>query len=65
MQTALDAFHDNKQIFIDLDIQEQFNLPKLNACTHYIASIKLFGTTDNYDTQYTEQLHIDLAKEAR
>ncbi|KAH9924954.1 uncharacterized protein BXZ73DRAFT_91146 [Epithele typhae] len=24
----------------------------------------LFGTTDNYDTQYTERLHIDLAKDA-
>jgi hypothetical protein len=64
MKTALDTFHDNKQIFIDLDIREQFNLPKLHACTHYITSIKLFGTTDNYDTQYTERLHIDLAKEA-
>jgi hypothetical protein len=65
MKTALDAFHDNKQIFVDLDICNQFNLPKLHACTHYIASIKLFGTTYNYDTQYTEQLHIDLAKEVR
>lgn len=65
MKTALGTFHDNKQIFIDLGIREQFNLPKLHACTHYIASIKLFGTTDNYDTQYTERLHIDLAKEAR
>lgn len=64
MKTALNAFHDNKQIFVDLDICEQFNLLKLHACTHYIVSIKLFGTTDNYDTQYTEWLHIDLSKEA-
>ncbi|KAL1680947.1 hypothetical protein EV122DRAFT_206846 [Schizophyllum commune] len=26
--------------------------------------IKLFGTTDNYNTQYTERLHIDYAKRA-
>ena len=62
MKTALDTFHNNKQILVDLDICEQFNLPKLHACLHYIASIKLFGTTDNYDTQYMEWLHIDLAK---
>jgi hypothetical protein len=65
MKMALDIFHDNKQIWVDLDIHENFNLPKLHACAHYVASIKLFGTTDNYDTQYTERLHIDLAKEAR
>ena len=65
MKTALDIFHDNKQIWVDLTICENFNLPKLHACAHYVASIKLFGTTDNYDTQYTKRLHIDLAKEAR
>lgn len=54
MKTALDIFHDNKQIWVDLDIRENFNLPKLHACAHYVASIKLFGTTDNYDTQYTK-----------
>jgi len=26
--------------------------------------IELFGTTDNYTTEYTERLHIDLAKDA-
>jgi hypothetical protein len=26
--------------------------------------IKLYGTTDNYNTEYTERLHIDLAKDA-
>lgn len=26
--------------------------------------IKLFGTTDNYNTEYTERLHIELAKDA-
>jgi len=26
--------------------------------------IRRFGTTDNYNTEYTERLHIDLAKDA-
>ena len=57
-------FHDNKSIFVDLGIRENFNIPKLHSCCHYASSIKLFGTTDNYSTQFTERLHIDLAKDA-
>ncbi|KAJ7916444.1 hypothetical protein B0H13DRAFT_2231653 [Mycena leptocephala] len=61
---ALQRFHDNKSIFVDLGVRTDFNLPKLHSCSHYIMYIKLFGTTDNYNTEYTERLHIDLAKDA-
>ncbi|KAG2060507.1 hypothetical protein BDR06DRAFT_979334 [Suillus hirtellus] len=47
-------------IFVDLGIQSSFNLPKLHSFQHYITMIQMFGTTDNYNTEYTEQLHIDL-----
>ncbi|KAJ7078689.1 hypothetical protein B0H15DRAFT_924756 [Mycena belliarum] len=61
---ALRRFHDNKSIFVDLGVRDNFNLPKLHNCAHYNMYIKLFGTTDNYNTEYTERLHIDLAKDA-
>ncbi|KAG2118643.1 hypothetical protein DEU56DRAFT_974831 [Suillus clintonianus] len=61
---ALDLFHNNKQIFVDLGIRNNFNLPKLHAGRHYMSMIQTFGTTDNYNTEYTERLHIDLAKDA-
>ncbi|KAG1839152.1 hypothetical protein F4604DRAFT_1599775 [Suillus subluteus] len=64
LQEALDVFHDNKEIFIDLGIRNSFNLPKLHATHHYPLMITMFGTTDNYNTEYTERLHIDLAKDA-
>jgi hypothetical protein len=64
LDEALGAFHSNKSIFIDLDIREHFNIPKLHACSHYASSIRIYGTTDNYNTQATERLHIDLAKDA-
>ncbi|KAJ6616995.1 hypothetical protein B0H10DRAFT_2164530 [Mycena sp. CBHHK59/15] len=64
LENALQRFHDNKSIFVDLGIRDDFNLPKLHFCRHYITYIKFFGTTDNYNTEYTERLHIDLAKEA-
>ena len=64
LDDALHAFHANKSIFIDLGIREHFNFPKLHSCTHYASSIRFYGTTDNFNTQYTERLHIDLAKDA-
>src|SRR6266403_813311 len=64
MQEHLTQFHDNKMVFLNLRVQKQFNLPKLHSLTHYASLIKLFGTTDNYNTEQSERLHIDLAKDA-
>ncbi|RXW22226.1 hypothetical protein EST38_g3624 [Candolleomyces aberdarensis] len=64
MEDALEAFHHNKHIFVTLGIREHFNIPKLHFASHYARCIKLFGTTDNFNTEYTERLHIDLAKDA-
>ncbi|KAJ7881533.1 hypothetical protein B0H14DRAFT_3082561 [Mycena olivaceomarginata] len=64
LDNALQRFHDTKSIFVDLGVRDEFNLPKLHSCRHYTPYIKSFGTTDNYNTEYTERLHIDLAKEA-
>ncbi|KAG1731114.1 uncharacterized protein EDB91DRAFT_1238998 [Suillus paluster] len=64
LDEALDLFHDNKEIFVDLSIRNSFNLPKLHFALHYAHKIRMYGTTDNYNTEYTEHLHIDLAKDA-
>jgi len=54
----------NKTVFIDLGTREGFNIPKLHSMLHYASSITLFGTTDNYNTEQTERLHIDFTKDA-
>lgn len=64
LEQSLQRFHDNKEIFTDLGIRDSFNLPKLHFANHYVDLIKLYGTTDNVNTEYTERLHIDLAKDA-
>ncbi|KAG1807487.1 uncharacterized protein BJ212DRAFT_1303449 [Suillus subaureus] len=64
LDDALTHFHDNKDIFLDLGIRSNFNLPKLHSFCHYVHMIKMYGTTDNYNTKYTEHLHIDLMKDA-
>lgn len=61
---GLEQFHENKDIFIDLGLREAFNIPKLHFAKHYVNFIKLYGTLDNFNTEYTERLHIDLAKDA-
>ncbi|KAG1764356.1 hypothetical protein EDD22DRAFT_979080 [Suillus occidentalis] len=64
LDDALTRFHNNKDIFLDLGIHSNFNLPKLHSFRHYVHMIKMYGTTDNYNTEYTERLHIDLTKDA-
>ena len=64
LQDSLTRFHDNKDVFFDLGIRQDFEFPKLHSLTHYASSIRLFGTTDNYNTEQTERLHIDFAKDA-
>jgi hypothetical protein len=61
---SLTRFHNNKDIFLDLGVREHFNLPKIHSLLHFGPSIHLFGTTDNYNTEQMERLHIDLTKEA-
>lgn len=64
LEDSLSRFHQNKYIFVDLGIRDGFNIPKLHFARHYVELIKLYGTTDNFNTEYTERLHIDLAKDA-
>ena len=61
---SLSHFHNNKDIFVNLDIHDHFNIPKLHYLKHYVNFIKLHGTTNNYNTEYTECLHINLTKDA-
>ena len=62
MQDALQEFHQNKKYFVDVGCREHFNFPKLHSLLHYVDSIKLFGTTDNYNTELFERLHINFTK---
>ncbi|KAI0370148.1 hypothetical protein BV20DRAFT_944964 [Pilatotrama ljubarskyi] len=64
LDDALATFHANRDVFVELGIRVGFNIPKLHFLLHYVRAIKLFGTTDNYNTEATERLHIDFAKEA-
>jgi hypothetical protein len=64
MDNALRRFHENKDILVELGIRQHFQVPKLHSLLHYTHSIALFGTADNYNTEQSERLHIDIAKHA-
>ncbi|KAI0345376.1 hypothetical protein BDW22DRAFT_1326032, partial [Trametopsis cervina] len=60
LDQAWTSWHENKVGFGDINQ----NFPKAHNPGHYRLYIELFGTTDNYNTESTERLHIDLAKDA-
>jgi hypothetical protein len=62
LKDALDRWHENREYFITTLVREDFNIPKFHSLLHYIESIENFGTTDNYNTEMFERLHIDFAK---
>ncbi|PPQ81799.1 hypothetical protein CVT26_010042 [Gymnopilus dilepis] len=62
LQNALDRFHQHRDYFVETGVRDDFNIPKFHSLLHYVESIKLFGTTDNYNTETFERLHIDFAK---
>jgi len=62
LQDALSRFHENREYFILTGVRDNFNIPKFHSLLHYIEAIELFGTTDNYNTEMFERLHIDFAK---
>lgn len=62
LDAAWKTFHDNKNIFEELEIRRRFNISKLHNVKHYFDSIRSRGTTDGFNTESSERLHIDLAK---
>ncbi|THU80703.1 hypothetical protein K435DRAFT_695144 [Dendrothele bispora CBS 962.96] len=64
LEQSLASFHANRDVFVELGVREHFNFPKLHFLCHYSRAIKLYGTTDNYNTETTERLHIDFTKDA-
>ena len=63
LETALATFHANKQYFVMTGVREHLHIPKFHSLMHYLDSIRMLGTTDNYNTEMFERLHIDFAKE--
>ena len=63
MANSLKVLHENKDIFIQAGVREDFNIPKFHSMVHYVEAIKSRGSADGFNTESPERLHIDYAKE--
>ncbi|KAH9484401.1 hypothetical protein JR316_0003882 [Psilocybe cubensis] len=63
LQDSLVRFHQYRHYFLDINARKDFNIPKFHSLIHYVEAIEQFGTTDNYNTEMFERLHIDFAKQ--
>ena len=63
LESCLKVFHTHKDVLIEAEIRQHFNIPKLHAILHYLNAIRALGSTDGYNTKSPERLHIDCAKE--
>ncbi|KAI5992962.1 hypothetical protein EDD15DRAFT_2167664 [Pisolithus albus] len=63
MEECLKTFHSHKDVLVELQVREDFNVPKIHSLKHYVSSIHALGSADGYNTEYPECLHIDYAKE--
>jgi hypothetical protein len=63
LESSLKIFHTNKNVIIEAGIREHFNIPKLHSIIHYLNAIRALGSTDGYNSESPERLHIDFAKE--
>ncbi|KAI9435869.1 hypothetical protein H4582DRAFT_2112276 [Lactarius indigo] len=64
LKDCLACFHENKEVFVDLGVGEHLDLLKIHSLLPYCSSISLIGTTDYYNTEQSEHLHIDFTKDA-
>jgi hypothetical protein len=62
LTTALKTWHKHSHFFINIGIRDDLNIPKFHSLMHYVKSITFLGTTDNFNTEMFERLHIDFAK---
>ncbi|KAG9122446.1 hypothetical protein FRC07_001163, partial [Ceratobasidium sp. 392] len=76
MESCLEQFHENKQIFPEIGaLGEQdpakkkspvhtfHGIPKIHAIQHYTFHIREHGTPNSFNTELPERLHIPNAKE--
>ncbi|KAG9095571.1 hypothetical protein FS749_010202 [Ceratobasidium sp. UAMH 11750] len=66
LEDDLAEFHELKDIFVSkggLDTKLGWDgIPKVHMLSHYVFMIREYGTTDGFNTEASERLHIDYVK---
>lgn len=62
MDEALAEFHECREVFIDLGIRDDFNLPRQHSGRHWTKLIREFGAPNGLCSSITESKHIKAVK---
>ena len=60
---AVKRFHQEREIFLEVGIREDFSLPRQHSLVHYYDLILLFGAPNGVCSSITESKHIKAVKE--
>jgi hypothetical protein len=63
IDAAIECFHQEREIFRDLGIRDDFSLPCQHSISHYCWLIQLFGAPNGLCSSITESKHIKAVKE--
>lgn len=63
IDTAIERFHREREIFIEVNVREDFSLPRQHSLVHYSSLIRLFGAPNGICSSITESKHIQAVKE--
>jgi hypothetical protein len=63
IDAAVDRFHRERLIFIELGIREDFSLPRQHSLVHYRPLIELYGAPYGVSSDATETKHKTAVKE--
>jgi hypothetical protein len=63
INVAVEQFHQERKIFIEVGIRDDFSLPHQHSIVHYYDLITLFGAPNGVCSSITESKHIKAVKE--
>ncbi|TFK60533.1 hypothetical protein BDN72DRAFT_939822 [Pluteus cervinus] len=62
LDTLLETFHREREVFRELGIRDHFNLPRQHSMCHYRLLIQRFGAPNGLCSSITESKHIEAVK---
>ena len=62
IDSALKSFMENRQIFLDMGVQDSFSVPRLHSVVHYKKLVRYFGAPNGLCSSITESKHINAIK---
>jgi hypothetical protein len=62
IDAAIEKFHHEREIFIEVGVRENLSLPRQHSLMHYSSLIRLFGAPNGICSSITESKHIQAVK---